>query len=1128
MSTRRKTGKRSKVKVEPTSTLVRILLMIAILTTITSVYVSNFDVAPQITGGAVLDIVEDNHTKTTTVQETVTETVYSNLAGSIALTLQPEEFISDTSLIEINYLNITITKPIAEYVTLDKSTGTYFVDNKTYGSGFGYGVEGVKEISPSLDVDINITTELGSYMETVTVTNAIAETILVDDSFTYEVISVMDKTGNELPLTSVSVFTRDTTLRVSTDYTANETGYGPGYISNNTLEIVLDLSEFDVQATESGNLTTSLLYNNQTLKQSTKYIEVTEIIETENGTESPIEEVVVEEELIQNITIEEPLEEVEDLVEVLPLIPEPFSVVKQNITTLRANLRSVLPAGIELANLAESNDKYDLSFELENGLSGFSIQEAREKGFVKINGLDNVSKIKHVKFIAPTQNNFVSNIFAINSLSLTNATVTLPKTTDVSAIYRCGFYDFESDECMLEWQDIDLEFEQNQTHVWFTVYGFSAYVAVTLEDVEQSSSVVADNSVDLLSTITLNCSSDTAGTLANFTLYGTFPGTWQSIETKTSSGSSDTKTFDVDLSTYLGSTTIKDSSYTWNCLVCDTDAVCNWSSSNNTLSGWNLGTYSTSKLNVSSIHLGEDDEQELSQNGANTTGLVGYWKFNEDSTDSSGNGNDGTIAGDVANATGKLNGAYSFDGTGDYVSIADDNSLDLTDLAIAAWVKVGSSNTGWRALIVKDNVNEVGTRKLFDLKTSQDGNNGVPRFTIWDGSDVLLVNADSSINDDQWHHLVAVRDAGSNLYIYIDGILNNSASDTSSGAIDSSTQTTIGAVHNTAYDAQHMIGTVDEVAIFNRVLSATEIQTIYNQQKGNYPIEATYESKIFNTGTTAIWTNLTWDEELAYGEEIDDGTFNETGLVGYWKLNEDATDSSGNGNDGSIIGDVSNVTGKINGAYNFDGTGDYIEVSDDNSLDFGTNDFSLVAWFNAKNTSYSQHPHIFSKQDPEQSTEWTLQFLNTNGNLIFRANAVSQLTDTFDYFDDNWHNVVVTRNSGTFYLYVDGSEKDSASASLTLTNSNPLRIGRRSAAYDGYFNGDIDEAMIFNRSLSSTEISNLYKRGALKLNLSTRSCNDASCDGETYDLECTSATSCDISSLTNNQYFQYKVNFETE
>ncbi len=71
-------------------------------------------------------------------------------------------------------------------------------------------------------------------------------------------------------------------------------------------------------------------------------------------------------------------------------------------------------------------------------------------------------------------------------------------------------------------------------------------------------------------------------------------------------------------------------------------------------------------------------------------GLAGWWHFDGNALDSSGNGNTGTVTGAAYNASGKFNAALQFDGD-DYVAVADDAALDMTDaITLSAWVSPSS------------------------------------------------------------------------------------------------------------------------------------------------------------------------------------------------------------------------------------------------------------------------------------------------------------------------------------------------------------------------------------------------------------------------------------------------------
>jgi hypothetical protein len=118
----------------------------------------------------------------------------------------------------------------------------------------------------------------------------------------------------------------------------------------------------------------------------------------------------------------------------------------------------------------------------------------------------------------------------------------------------------------------------------------------------------------------------------------------------------------------------------------------------------------------------------------------------------------------------------------------------------------------------------------------------------------------------------------------------------------------------------------------------------------------------------------------------------EAGLVGYWNMDDNDIfsstlyDKSGSGNDGTIYGATSGVNGKIKQALSFDGTDDYVEVTDNSSLDI-TDAITLSAWVEAayNNSSFladtfDDESKIFSKENiTVNSGQATLETLKSNG-----------------------------------------------------------------------------------------------------------------------------------------------------
>jgi predicted ribosomally synthesized peptide with SipW-like signal peptide len=202
-------------------------------------------------------------------------------------------------------------------------------------------------------------------------------------------------------------------------------------------------------------------------------------------------------------------------------------------------------------------------------------------------------------------------------------------------------------------------------------------------------------------------------------------------------------------------------------------------------------------------------------------GLVGYWPLDSvgDGTaeDLSGNGNDGTVVGDVASATGQVATAGSFDGTGDYVEIGDDASLGVENVTVAAWVyRDGAKN---RVYVVD------GRDHNYFLKF--DDGTSTPRFGVMTGGSFTILNADSGdIPDQTWTHVVATYD-GSELDIYVDGSHEGSAS--ASGDIDSSAgPARIGDYIGGGYEHT---GLLDDVRVYDRALSQSEVTTLYDATK---------------------------------------------------------------------------------------------------------------------------------------------------------------------------------------------------------------------------------------------------------------------------------------------------------
>ena len=216
---------------------------------------------------------------------------------------------------------------------------------------------------------------------------------------------------------------------------------------------------------------------------------------------------------------------------------------------------------------------------------------------------------------------------------------------------------------------------------------------------------------------------------------------------------------------------------------------------------------------------------------------------------------------------------------------------------------------------------------------------------------------------------------------------------------------------------------------------------------------------------------------MAFAEEVfvPDNFFNDDSTVGTYKLNGDAGDDSGNGNNGTAS-NVTYTTGKFDLAGVFNGSSSAIALPD-NSFEF--NNFSLSAWVNQATTGGNQT--VFNTFQATSGATGYFFYLNT-GRLalyIYGSTAIQVLVDVGDAITANsWFHVAVTCDStnNVTKLYINGVEKKTGTApaitwpggNLTDPSIGANRWGNTNQNY--WFNGKIDNTRIFNRALSSAEI----------------------------------------------------------
>ena len=253
--------------------------------------------------------------------------------------------------------------------------------------------------------------------------------------------------------------------------------------------------------------------------------------------------------------------------------------------------------------------------------------------------------------------------------------------------------------------------------------------------------------------------------------------------------------------------------------------------------------------------------------------------------------------------------------------------------------------------------------------------------------------------------------------------------------------------------------------------------------------------------TAVIWVYRDWvrdgstQAQIAYGngpgdhsvtkETVFDKEMNNNNLVSGWLLNEnpagtapqtqDITSKSNNGTAHGSMTSNDQVDGIVGGAYNFDGSDDYVEIPHDNSLDI-TNKITISAWVksNVEGTTNT----IVSRDEPQNSANDVPYLLRMRfGDAFFGYWSGSHWNSAQNgnITKNTWHHIVGTFDGGQFKVYIDNNLKDTYNYSGSLgSDITSNRIGSREWVTDQNWDGIIDNVQIYNNSLPEDEITSIY------------------------------------------------------
>ena len=317
--------------------------------------------------------------------------------------------------------------------------------------------------------------------------------------------------------------------------------------------------------------------------------------------------------------------------------------------------------------------------------------------------------------------------------------------------------------------------------------------------------------------------------------------------------------------------------------------------------------------------------------------------------------------------------AYSFDGTGDYLSIPDSSDWDIGagNKTISMFVKFNTfAGAGGNSFISQE---EDGTYNDF-WQIRHVAGSGLSYRSVSGGSLIVSISAAGEITDTDWHH-VAMCKVSDEYGIYVDGIQVSYLSDSSTATM--SALLTIGTLGEGL--TQFFDGYIDEVLVTNtNYFSAS-------------PVVGTTDTITVPTERHTSDSNTLL---LIHGNE---------------------SKSPFADDDNSIV-------------YSFDGTNDFLTVPAHSDFNYGTNDFTVEAWIKTTDTG---NLYLFYN-GMATSTGSGLMGLAINNSTANKLNLRvypttsgidESVTSTTSVNDGVWHHVAMVRDGNTMRLFVDGTEE---------------------------------------------------------------------------------------------------------
>jgi hypothetical protein len=485
----------------------------------------------------------------------------------------------------------------------------------------------------------------------------------------------------------------------------------------------------------------------------------------------------------------------------------------------------------------------------------------------------------------------------------------------------------------------------------------------------------------------------------------------------------------------------------------------------------------------------------LASDDSLSDGLVGHWTFDGSTIDGltvgdvSGNENNGTMSKEATlneyqlPAIGKFGQALDWhSANGLSLGLGSDASLDDIEeqggggMSGSAWVYRKAGGSGYSVISANRDcqIDSGGGSWSFRLY----GLSKISFCKDYDTATNLLVR--SNLADapplNTWVHVAYTWDgtaSASGVHFYVDGEEVSGYSEQIDGVGSKVSDAAIGKqIGNSVYTGQDdYVGLIDEVRLYNRILSLDEIKRLYQMGEG---------TKIATTIKPA-------------------GSPLEQGLVGHWTFDgphinwsdttDEIRDRSGNGNHGDAQGGMgvrSPVMGVIGQGMSFDGVDDDLNVAagDASVFDPDGSNLSISAW--VKTTGDGVISTVYAGGTTQDMYGLSVE---STGKANFRfspGDALASALSSNFVNDGEWHHIVGVRTAPKdAAIYVDGVLRGTDSTGGTfsgieiLTDYYIAESPLTSDNFAGYsqYEGQLDDLRHYNRALSVEEVDQLYQMG---------------------------------------------------